>query len=181
MRAQVGRPSKYQGPHTHASSWQALTGQNGDLGMPDPMTKVERELFIGNTSPDMTELTLQARAFLRGSDGARAAHPLSRPPPWQEFLNAAMQQVGLTNAPGNPIVTTRLSGKFAFVEMRTIDEANNALNMNGIPFMGQSLRIGRPSKYTGPMIQHMNWDELLAKHYSGVCPFSLPHLHSPTI
>ena len=100
---------------------------------------------------------------------------------WQEFLNAAMQQVGLTNAPGNPIVTTRLSGKFAFVEMRTIDEANNALNMNGIPFMGQSLRIGRPSKYTGPMIQHMNWEELLAKHYSGVCQFSPPRLGSAMI
>ena len=44
-------------------------------------------------------------------------------------MGAAMQQVGLTTQPGNPIVTTRLSGKFAFVELRSIEETNNALNV----------------------------------------------------
>jgi hypothetical protein len=38
------------------------------------------------------------------------------------------------------------------------------LNMNGIPFMGASLKIGRPSKYTGPVTTHGTWEDILAKY-----------------
>jgi splicing factor U2AF subunit len=109
----------------------------------DPNTKLYRELFIGNTTPDMNEVELM------------------------EFLGAAMQQVGLTIKPGNPILSVRLSGKFAFVEVRSMEETNNALNMNGIPYMGQNLRVGRPTKYTGPSVPHLEWPELLAKYMAG--------------
>mmetsp|Transcript_13358 Transcript_13358/g.17647 ORF Transcript_13358/g.17647 Transcript_13358/m.17647 type:complete len:384 (-) Transcript_13358:278-1429(-) len=140
----VGRPTKYQGPQIPHSSWQLLTGQANASPMLDPSTKVYRELFIGNTSPEMNEVDLQ------------------------EFLGAAMQQVGLTTQPGNPILTTRLSGKqFAFIELRSIEETNNALNMNGIPYMGMSLRVGRPSKYNGPPVPHLDWNDLLVKYMSG--------------
>lgn len=141
----VGRPSKYTGPQVQATTWQQLTGavSADDANAIDPSTKVYRELFIGNTSPEMNEVELQ------------------------DFLGAAMQQVGLTMKPGNPILTTRLSGKFAFVEMRSIEETNNALNMNGIPYMGMNLRVGRPSKYTGPPVPHLEWSELLAKYMAG--------------
>jgi hypothetical protein len=83
------------------------------------------------------------------------------------FLGAAMEQVGLTTAPGSPILTTRLSGKFAFVEVRSIEETNNALNLNGIPYMGAFLRVGRPTKYSGPQTPHLDWPELLAKFMAG--------------
>jgi len=141
----IGRPTKYQGAQVQASTWQQLTGQNGTDDGPsvDPTTKVYRELFVGNTSPEMNEVDLQ------------------------EFMGAAMQQVGLTTQPGNPIVTTRLSGKFAFVELRSIEETNNALNLNGIPYMGMSLRVGRPSKYNGPTVPHLDWNDLLVKYVSG--------------
>lgn len=140
----LGRPAKYQGGHVPASSWQQLTGQSTATPMVDPSTKVYRELFIGNTSPEMNEVDLQ------------------------EFLGAAMQQVGLTTQPGNPLLTTRLSGKqFAFVELRSIEETNNALNMNGIPYMGMNLRVGRPSKYNGPPVPHLDWNDLLAKYMAG--------------
>jgi len=139
----IGRPTKYAGPPVQASTWQQLTGQTAGGTMADPTTKIYRELFIGNTTPEMSEVDLQ------------------------EFLGAAMQRVGLTTQPGNAILTTRLSGKFAFVELRSIEETNNMLNLNGIPYMGQTLRVGRPSKYNGPPVPHLDWNELLAKFMNG--------------
>lgn len=139
----ISRPSKYMGPVTPAVTWQQLTGQ-GMSAAPDPEAeKLQRELFIGNTTPEMT------------------SHMLA------EFLGNAMQQVGLTTAPGNPIAACRVSGKFAFVELRSAEEAANALNLNNIPCMGTALRVGRPSKYNGPPEQHLNWEDILAKYLSG--------------
>jgi len=141
----VSRPSKYTGPTVPAKTWQALTGQALPLGMStDPAEeKINRELFIGNTTPEMTEQMLK------------------------DFLGKAMEQVGLTTSPGNPINACRVSGKFAFVELRTVQEAANALNLNNIPYMGAMLRVGRPSKYTGQITPHGNWEDILAKYMSG--------------
>jgi splicing factor U2AF subunit len=101
--------------------------------------KIARELFVGNTTPEMTESMLQ------------------------EFLGNAMLQVGLNILPGNPVNACRVSGKFAFIELRTAQEAANALNLNNIPFMGVQLRVGRPSKWMGPTMPHGNWEDILAK------------------
>jgi len=146
----VSRPSKYVGPHvTGIKTWQQLTGQPlppnvSPLVDSSAEDKINRELFVGNTTPEMTE------------------HMII------DFLGKAMEQVGLNKAgPGNPIVSCRLSGKFAFVELRTIDEANAALNLNNIPYMGTTLRVGRPSKYTGPTTPHGNWEDILSKYLSG--------------
>lgn len=146
----VSRPSKYAGPHVPSKTWQQLTGQP----LPPNMTpvaentspaedKVNRELFIGNTTPEMTEGMLT------------------------DFLGKAMEQVGLTTQPGNPITACRVSGKFAFVELRSKEETANALNLNNIPYMGAQLRVGRPSKYLGPQTPHGNWEDILAKYMSG--------------
>ena len=105
--------------------------------------KISRELFIGNTTPEMTEQMIR------------------------EFLGNALEQVGLNVMAGNPITSCRVSGKFAFVELRTQEEAANALNLNNIPFMGAQLRVGRPSKWTGPPDNHGNWEDVLAKYMSG--------------
>jgi RNA recognition motif-containing protein len=147
----ISRPSKYIGPIVPSQTWQQLTGQvngtNADnvMALIDPeQEKIKRELFIGNTTPEMTE------AMLR------------------EFLGNAIQQVGLAIAgPGNPITACRVSGKFAFIELRTPEEAAAALNLNNIPYLGTALRVGRPSKYTGPPDQHGNWEDILAKYMSG--------------
>ena len=139
----VSRPSKYTGPYVPSKTWQELTGQPVTAGVSDIMSsaeeKVNRELFIGNTTPEMTEQMLT------------------------DFLGKAMEQVGLTTAPGNPITACRVSGKFAFVELRSKEEAAQALNLNNIPYLGAMLRVGRPSKYTGPITQHGNWEDILAK------------------
>merc|ERR1711971_397622 len=85
----------------------------------------------------------------------------------RDFLGNAMEQVGLNTMPGNPINSCRVSGKFSFIELRTPQEAANALNLNNIPFMGAQLRVGRPSKWSGPPDNHGNWEDVLAKYMSG--------------
>ncbi|KAL3941739.1 MAG: hypothetical protein SGBAC_003951 [Bacillariaceae sp.] len=141
----VSRPSKYVGPHTQAKTWQELTGQSLPTGvvLDAEQEKISRELFVGNTTPEMTEGMLV------------------------EFLGNAMEQVGLNVMVGNPINACRVSGKFAFIELRTPKEAANALNLNNIPFMGAQLRVGRPSKWTGAPDHHGNWEDILAKYMSG--------------
>ena len=127
-----------------SKTWQELTGQALPAGVVDPNEeKLNRELFIGNTTPEMTGDMLT------------------------DFLGKAMEQVGLTIMPGNPINACRVNGKFAFIELRTVKEAENALNLNNIPYMGAMLRVGRPSKYNGPVTQHGNWEDILAKYISG--------------
>jgi len=144
----VSRPSKYTGPFVQAKTWQELTGTQGVVGIETAEEKINRELFIGNTTPEMTEQMLT------------------------DFLGKAMEQVGLIEAPGHPITACRVSGKFAFVELRSVKEAANALNLNNIPYLGAMLRVGRPSKYTGPVTEHGNWEDILAKYISG--ELSLP-------
>lgn len=50
-------------------------------------------------------------------------------------------QVGLNVAPGNPVTSCRLNSKFAFCVMRTPEEAAKALNLNGIPYLGNVLKL----------------------------------------
>ena len=141
----VSRPSKYAGPPVPAQTWQQLTGQALPTGtvLDAEQEKINRELFVGNTTPEMTERMLR------------------------DFLGNAMEQVGLNVMAGNPITSCRVSGKFAFVELRSQEEAMNALNLNNIPFMGAQLRVGRPSKWSGPPDNHGNWEDVLAKYMSG--------------
>lgn len=99
--------------------------------------KESRELFVGNVLANGVSDTVL-----------------------KEFLNSAMRQVGLATGPEDPIVTCRMSAKFSFIELRTPDDSKNALSLNGIPFMGQCLKISRPSKYIGPTYQAKTWQEL---------------------
>ena len=146
----VSRPSKYIGPDVNLQvpTWQQVTNQQGVSPLLDPeQEKLSRELFIGNTTPEMTDVMIQ------------------------EFLGTSLQQVGLATAPGNPITACRVSGKYAFVELRSAEEATNMLNLNNIPFMGTALRVGRPSKWNGPVENHGNWEDILAKVMSGELQF----------
>ena len=167
----VSRPSKYTGPYVPSKTWQELTGQplpaNVSAASIDTSAaaggillsaeeKVNRELFIGNTTPEMTEQMLK------------------------DFLGKAMEQVGLTTHPGNPITACRVSGKFAFIELRSPQEAAKALNLNNIPYLGAQLRVGRPSKYTGPVTPHGNWEDILAKYVPYYYIFSFSELSHVT-
>lgn len=140
----IGRPSKYVGPPDAPCTWQQLLGQPTDIvAAGDPTTKPFRELFIGNTAPDMTEIGIR------------------------EFIGGALQKMGLTIQPDNPVVQVRINGRFAFVELRSIEETANCLNLNGVPFMGQPLKINRPTKFVGPAIPYFTWEDIMARFMSG--------------
>ena len=65
--------------------------------------------------------------------------------PKKEYLGGALVQVGLCKPP-NPIVSIRMNARFAFLEMRTAEDATAALNLDGIPFNAAALSVGRPKK-----------------------------------
>lgn len=89
-------------------------------------TKPHRELYIGNLPPGITV------------------------PQLAEFINSAMKQLGYSKD-ANSVITAWVSpdGHFAFVEVRTLDEAMAALtHLNGIQVGAYALRIGRPKGYS---------------------------------
>jgi hypothetical protein len=51
-RIKVGRPKKYAGPFVVTKTWQEMTGDNAtiDAVLDSDAEKVNRELFVGNTS-----------------------------------------------------------------------------------------------------------------------------------
>jgi hypothetical protein len=65
----VSRPSKYAGPPVPSRTWQQLTGQALPQGtvLDAEQEKINRELFVGNTTPEMTEQML--REFLGNAMG----------------------------------------------------------------------------------------------------------------
>jgi hypothetical protein len=87
----------------------------------------------------------------------------------KNFLGGALQEMGLScSGTENPIMQVRVNGKFSFAEFRTLEEAANSLNLNGIPFMNQSLKLSRPSKFeANTLCTFFSWDELLKKFING--------------
>lgn len=157
-RIKVGRPKKYAGPFVVQRTWQELTGTELtiDAVLDGESEKVNRELFVGNTTPEMTDQMLK------------------------DFLGSAMGQVGLSIMDGNPITLCEMFGKYAFIELRTPRETTNALNLNNIEFMNSKLQITRPAKYQGVFEEHMNWEQVLARY--GIKPedFQLGQVLNPT-
>ena len=124
---------------------------NGLANLPPPLPslgpKEQRELFVGNVpcNPPVSENELK------------------------DFLNKSMRDVGLATDPvQDPIINLRMSAKFSFIELRSIDDCNNALNLNGIPYHGQILKISRPSKYVGPITLAKTWQQITGdvRYYS---------------
>lgn len=66
-----------------------------------------------------------------------------------EFINEALIAVNGTSMPGPPCQKGWISadGHYAFVEMRTMEEASNCIQLSGINYYGFSLRINRPKTY----------------------------------
>jgi hypothetical protein len=86
----------------------------------------------------------------------------------KDFIGGALMQMGLScSGNENPVVQVRVNQKFSFIEFRTMEEAANSLNFNGIPFMSQQLQLKRPSKFDGTTINYFSWDELYSRSLSG--------------
>lgn len=78
------------------------------------------------------------------------------------FFNRAMRAAGLCLREGDPIIACRLHEKYSFIEFRSDEECTNGMNMNGIPYMNNMLRIRRPEKYSGQFPVGKTWQEFTA-------------------
>lgn len=61
-----------------------------------------------------------------------------------EFFSHVMHAIGgNTSGPGDPVVNVNINHErnFALVEMRSVEEASNAMALDGIVFEGASLRV----------------------------------------
>lgn len=85
-----------------------------------------------------------------------------------EFLGDTLRRLCLSfSGDENPVVLSSLRGGFAFVEFRTREDAANAMNLNGIPYLGHCLRISRPTKFVGASVPFNTWDDILNKWTNG--------------
>ena len=84
------------------------------------------------------------------------------------FISKAMANAKLITSPGNPITQCNVTNRgFAFITFRTVEEATNSLHMQGIPFMGKELSLGRPKGYVGPSNQKFaTWKTLLQTNFN---------------
>jgi len=91
-------------------------------------SKVDRQLYIGNVPSGIDVPGLMG------------------------FLNQRMAGLGANMFEGGPIVSAWISGegkqtRYAFVEFRTIEDADLGFGLNNTMLMGHTLKIGRPRNY----------------------------------
>ncbi|KAK6133390.1 hypothetical protein DH2020_032854 [Rehmannia glutinosa] len=76
--------------------------------------------------------------------------PLANEQTISRFFSHVMNAIGGNSAgPGDAVVNVYINHekKFAFVEMRTVEEASNAMALDGVAFEGVSVRVRRPTDY----------------------------------
>ncbi|KAH7858351.1 hypothetical protein Vadar_022782 [Vaccinium darrowii] len=76
--------------------------------------------------------------------------PLANEQTIATFFSSVMAAIGGNSAgTGDAVVNVYINHekKFAFVEMRTVEEASNAMSLDGIVFEGVSVRVRRPTDY----------------------------------
>ncbi|XP_020800611.1 splicing factor U2AF 50 kDa subunit [Drosophila serrata] len=100
------------------------SGESAAIAM---VTRQARRLYVGNIPFGITEEDMM------------------------DFFNQQLKALGLNkhNGDGNAVLTcqTNLEKNFAFLEFRSMDEATQAINFDGINFRGQNLKIRRPHDY----------------------------------
>lgn len=109
--------------------------------------------FPGTQIPALTAMPMQAMTQ-QAMKHARRVYVGGLPPLANEqtiatFFSRVMQLIGGNSAPGDAVVNVYINHekKFAFVEMRTVEEASNAMALDGITFEGLAVRVRRPSDY----------------------------------
>ncbi|XP_057794927.1 splicing factor U2af large subunit A-like isoform X2 [Salvia miltiorrhiza] len=109
-----------------------LTSETSQLGlfpiqvMTQQATRHARRVYVGGLPPLANEQTIST------------------------FFSHVMNAIGGNIAgPGDAVVNVYINHekKFAFVEMRTVEEASNAMALDGIIFEGVSVRVRRPTDY----------------------------------
>lgn len=98
--------------------------------VPLSATRQARRLYIGSIPPGMT------------SEGMML------------FFNTEMRARGLCQAVGDPVIAVQVNSErhFSFIELRSVEEATAALNLDGVTYFGSSLRVRRPRDYVPPPV-----------------------------
>ncbi|KAG9135827.1 hypothetical protein Leryth_002532 [Lithospermum erythrorhizon] len=109
-----------------------LSGQFGTLpvmpvqAMTQQATRHARRVYVGGLSPSANEQAVST------------------------FFSHVMLAIGGNTAgPGDSVVNVYINHdkKFAFVEMRSVEEASNAMALDGIIFEGAPVKVRRPTDY----------------------------------
>lgn len=144
-------------PPAAAVSSAVLPGQLAAAGLPPAVPAVLPGMFPfaaaaqfgGLPAMSMQSMTQQAtrharRVYVGGLP------PLANEQTIATFFSQVMTAIGGNTAgPGDAVVNVYINHekKFAFVEMRTVEEASNAMALDGIVFEGVSVRVRRPTDY----------------------------------
>ncbi|XP_044469943.1 splicing factor U2af large subunit A isoform X2 [Mangifera indica] len=119
-------------PGMFPSIFPLATGQFGALpvmpvqAMTQQATRHARRVYVGGLSPTANEQSVAT------------------------FFSQVMAAIGGNTAgPGDAVVNVYINHekKFAFVEMRSVEEASNAMALDGIIFEGAPVKVRRPSDY----------------------------------
>ncbi|XP_038971070.1 splicing factor U2af large subunit A isoform X2 [Phoenix dactylifera] len=125
-------------------------------GIPQPLTGILPTMFPLPTLPLGSMSVMPAPAMTQqATRHARRVYVGGLPPMANEqtiatFFSNIMTAIGGNAAgPGDAVVNVYINHekKFAFVEMRTVEEASNAMALDGIIFEGVSVRVRRPTDY----------------------------------
>lgn len=182
---QLRRPTKYHGPPVLHLSWQELIlAQAKQIQLKilssNPSYRPPPQLLL-NQNPNAAEAKFNSQAitfreiYIGGFTSEILESMLI------SFIWSALQRLCLTISPSNPILQCRLHSRFAFLEFRTSQEAANCLNLNGIPFMGQTLKVSRPTPYPGPNISFYSWGDLSTLWVTGQLKLLLSGVPSSVI
>jgi splicing factor U2AF subunit len=90
--------------------------------------KSQRELYVGNLIPHVVTREHLSRFF---NESLAAVFPNKQGKDLQPVVHLNMHT----------------GGKYCFVELRDVDMATVALDLNGMTLLGCTLNIGRPSNY----------------------------------
>eukprot|EP00743_Colponemidia_sp_Colp-15_P001123 GILK01001235.1.p1 GENE.GILK01001235.1~~GILK01001235.1.p1 ORF type:complete len:505 (-),score=112.88 GILK01001235.1:169-1653(-) len=67
----------------------------------------------------------------------------------KDYWNVTMTAAGAASVPNDCVISVYINHekRFAFVEMRTVEETNLAMELDGVNFAGHSLKVRRPNDY----------------------------------
>ncbi|XP_040384821.1 splicing factor U2af large subunit A isoform X2 [Oryza brachyantha] len=145
-----------QGPSQQAISTLAAGAAPGQLPVVPPVIPGMLPNMFNLTQPQFTPLVIQPQAMTQqATRHARRVYVGGLPPTANEhtvavFFNQVMAAIGgNTSGPGDAVLNVYINHdkKFAFVEMRSVEEASNAMSLDGIMFEGAPVKVRRPTDY----------------------------------
>ncbi|CAN0890687.1 Splicing factor U2af large subunit A [Linum grandiflorum] len=118
-------PNLFQAPNGQAQQFGSLP-MMPIQAMTQQATRHARRVYVGGLPPSANEQTVAT------------------------YFSQVMAAIGGNTAgPGDAVVNVYINHekKFAFVEMRSVEEASNAMAVDGIIFEGAPVKVRRPSDY----------------------------------